>query len=399
MELLNPLMLWGALAIAVPIIIHFWHQKKGKVIYWAATNWLIEKNLQQSRGIRLDNIFLLILRCLLLLLLCLLLSKPLLHTLNSHQVAHKVHLVQANSLVVNSYKFELEQALKKGEKCYWFSPTLEPITDFSQTIKNEKIDGITIQNSLNQLSELIDNEQINMYFVNSEALANLPHIFVPNTFSVHSLTDSSQQQAKPYLALADNKKVFIGSNKLLTATSDNIANGAVKHTGLIKVLIENIDDSEKQSIKASLTALSQTYQLAFQLSEKAEDNVSYDIVFSNHPLKKVLTNNTLYFFSNTNKWEVTGSQSNQILIPDLLNPQKTEIVYNGLLPEFLGEKIIQHFGLQNEYKALSHQQLNSLFKAQKYFKALSNDWFPKSLLLIFILLLALERWIAIYKNS
>ena len=399
MELLNPLMLWGALAIAVPIIIHFWHQKKGKVIDWAATNWLIEKNLQQSRGIRLDNIFLLILRCLLLLILSLLLSKPLLHALNSHQVAHKVHLVQKNSFVVNNYKFELEEALKKGEKCYWFNTPLEPVTDFNQISKNEKIDGITIQNSLNQLSELIDNEQINMYFVNAATLRDLPHIFVPNTFSIHSLTDSSQQQTNPYLAFADNKKVFIGSNKLLTATSDNIANGTVKHTGLIKVLLENNDDSEKQHIKASLTALSQTYQLAFQLSEKAEDNVSYDIVFSNHPLKKGLTNNTLYFFSNTNKWEVVAPQSNQILIPDLLNPQKTEMVYNGLLPEFLGEKIIQHFELQNEYKSLSHQQLNSLFKAQKYFKALSNGWFPKSLLLIFILLLALERWIAIYKNS
>ncbi|MDR6562085.1 MULTISPECIES: BatA domain-containing protein [unclassified Arcicella] len=399
MELLNPLMLWGALAIAVPIIIHFWHQKKGKVIDWAATNWLIEKNLQQSRGIRLDNIFLLVLRCLLLLLLCLLLSKPLLHTLNSHQEAHKVHLVQKNSFVVNNYKFELEEALKKGEKCYWFTTSLEAVIDFNQVAKNENIDGITIQNSLNQLSELIGNEQINMYFVNSEALASLPHIFVPNTFSIHSLKDSSQQQTKPYLAFEDNKKVFIGSNNLLTATSDNIANGVVKHTGLIKVLIENNDDSEKQSIKASLAALSQTYQLAFQLSEKAENNVSYDIIFSNSPLKKGLTNNTLYFFSNTNKWVVTEQQTNQILIPDLLNSQHTEMVYNGLLPEFLGEKIIQHFGLQNEYKALSHQQLNSLFKAQKYFKALSNDWFPKSLLLIFILLLALERWIAIYKNS
>lgn len=399
MELLNPLMLWGALAIAVPIIIHFWHQKKGKVIDWAATNWLIEKNLQQSRGIRLDNIFLLVLRCLLLLLLCLLLSKPLLHTLNSHQVAHKVHLVQKNSFVVNNYKFELEEALKKGEKCYWFNTPLEPITDFTQVSKNEKIDGTTIQNSLNQLSEVIDNEQINMYFGNSEALANLSHIFVPNTFSIHSLKDSSQQQTKPYLAFEDNKKVFIGSNKLLTVATDNIPNGAVKHTGLIKVLIENNDDSEKQSIKASLAALSQTYQLAFQLSEKAENNVSYDIIFSNSPLKKGLTNNTLYFFSNTNKWVVTEQQTNQILIPDLLNSQHTEMVYNGLLPEFLGEKIIQHFGLQNEYKPLSHQQLNSLFKAQKYFKALSNDWFPKSLLLIFILLLALERWIAIYKNS
>jgi hypothetical protein len=76
MEFINPLMLWGALAISIPIIVHFWNQKKGKIIEWATTQWLVENNLQQSSGIRLDNILLLILRCLLLLALCFFLSKP-----------------------------------------------------------------------------------------------------------------------------------------------------------------------------------------------------------------------------------------------------------------------------------------------------------------------------------
>ena len=87
LELLNPLMLWGALAISIPIVIHFWHQKKGKIIAWAATSWLIEKNLQQARGLRLDNWVLLLLRCILLL--------------------------QTNDLIVDNFKFEIENALQK----------------------------------------------------------------------------------------------------------------------------------------------------------------------------------------------------------------------------------------------------------------------------------------------
>ncbi|MEA5426612.1 BatA domain-containing protein [Arcicella lustrica] len=398
MESLNPLMLWGTLAIAVPIIIHFWHQKKGKVIYWAATNWLIEKNLQQSRGIRLDNILLLLLRCLLLLLLCFLLSKPFLNTFGSHQANKKIHLVQAKAFVTENYKFELQEALKKGEKCYWISEKLLPITDLQQTPQNENLDGGLLQKSLNQLAEVIDKEQINLYFINSESLQTLPHIFVPNTFVLHSLIDTNQQ-VRPYLGFINNKRILIGSNKLLTLAPESIEKGVSKHSGLIKVLIENQDTGEKQSIKAALEALAQTYQLAFDLTEKSKPNTAYDIVFSSRFPEKSLSDNTLYIFSNTAKWKLLEEKSNQILIPNLLNAQGSEIVFEGLLPEFLGEKIIQHFGLQSEYKSLSHQQLNSLFKAHKYFKAISNDWFSKSLLLLFVLLLALERWIAIYKNS
>lgn len=398
MELLNPLMLWGTLAIAVPIVIHFWHQKKGKVIYWAATNWLIEKNLQQSRGIRLDNILLLLLRCLLLLLLCFLLSKPFLNTFGNHQADKKVHLVQAKAFVTENYKFELQEALKKGEKCYWFSEKLLPITDLQQTPQNENLDGELLQTSLNKLSEVIDKEQINLYFINSESLQTLPNIFVPNTFVLHTSIDTSQQ-AKPYLGFTNNKRILIGSNKLLALAPESIEKGQSKHSGLIKVLIENQDVGEKQSIKAALEALAQTYQLEFDLTEKSKPNTAYDIVFSTRFPEKSLSDNTLYIFSNTVKWKFLTEKSNQVLFPNLLNAQGSEIVFEGLLPEFLGEKIIQHFGLQNEYKSLSHQQLNSLFKTQKYFKAISNDWFSKSLLLLFVLLLALERWIAIYKNS
>ena len=64
----TPTLLWGLLGLAIPILIHFWHQKQGKRLDWAATQWLSEKNLQQARGIRLDNIWLLILRLAIVLL-------------------------------------------------------------------------------------------------------------------------------------------------------------------------------------------------------------------------------------------------------------------------------------------------------------------------------------------
>jgi len=71
-------------------------------------------------------------------------------------------------------------------------------------------------------------------------------------------------------------------------------------------LIENQDASEKQSIKAALEALAQTYQLAFDLTEKSKPNITYDIVFSSHFSEKTLSDNTLYIFQiqlNGNFWK------------------------------------------------------------------------------------------------
>ena len=52
MQFLQPLFLWGTLAVAIPIALHFWHQKKGTVIAWAAMRFLFEKNQQPQRGLR-----------------------------------------------------------------------------------------------------------------------------------------------------------------------------------------------------------------------------------------------------------------------------------------------------------------------------------------------------------
>lgn len=209
MEFLNPYILWGSLAISIPIVIHFWHQKKGKVIAWAATQWLSEKNLQQSRGIRLDNILLLIIRCLLLLLLVFILSKPLIQWSKSTAEKTKIHLIQPNQLIVENYKFEIEEALKKGEKCYWLTSKSIQFVDINdippQTLKN--IDATSMQMALNEISHEVNNQTLELYFINQQSLSKLPTIFVPTDFKIHSMIDSSKQTK--FLSFSEIKKAML----------------------------------------------------------------------------------------------------------------------------------------------------------------------------------------------
>jgi hypothetical protein len=78
MSFLNPLMLFGMAAIAVPIIIHFLNRRKFRKINWAAMKFVKLSVDQNQRRIRLEDLILLLIRCTLLALLALALARPVL---------------------------------------------------------------------------------------------------------------------------------------------------------------------------------------------------------------------------------------------------------------------------------------------------------------------------------
>jgi len=76
MTLLNPLLMWGMLAVAAPIIIHLLNRRRFEHVNWAAMRFVqlaIEKN---QRRIQTEDIILLLLRCALVALLAWALARP-----------------------------------------------------------------------------------------------------------------------------------------------------------------------------------------------------------------------------------------------------------------------------------------------------------------------------------
>ena len=66
----------GAVAIASPIIIHLLNKRRFKIVDWAAMEFLLDADKKNRRRVRLENLILLLLRCLALFLLGLLLARP-----------------------------------------------------------------------------------------------------------------------------------------------------------------------------------------------------------------------------------------------------------------------------------------------------------------------------------
>jgi hypothetical protein len=77
----NPaLFLLGAAAVSIPIIIHLLNKRKFRVVDWAAMEFLLDADKKNRRRIRLENLILLLLRCLAVLLLAFLLGRPFIPT-------------------------------------------------------------------------------------------------------------------------------------------------------------------------------------------------------------------------------------------------------------------------------------------------------------------------------
>lgn len=75
--MVSPLLLGlGALAVAIPIIIHLLNRRRFRTIEWAAMDFLLEADRKNRRRVQLENLLLLLLRCLAIFLLGLLLARP-----------------------------------------------------------------------------------------------------------------------------------------------------------------------------------------------------------------------------------------------------------------------------------------------------------------------------------
>ena len=70
----------GGWQFPLPIIIHLLNKRKFKIVDWAAMEFLLDAEKKNRRRVRLENLILLLLRCLAVLLIGLLLARPFIPT-------------------------------------------------------------------------------------------------------------------------------------------------------------------------------------------------------------------------------------------------------------------------------------------------------------------------------
>ncbi|MCF2518883.1 BatA domain-containing protein [Dyadobacter sp. CY351] len=366
MGFLNPYMLWGMLAVALPVIIHFWYQKKGKQIAWAASQWLVDKTSLKHRGIRIDEIPLLLIRCLLVILLSMLLSGPILNQFGRDQEKEQVHLVQADPKVTSNFRFELENALQRKERVVFISDDLKPLADLTN-IPETKGSLFFLQQNINSI--VGDNTHLNLYLLNNQDISRLPKILIPGTYKLYAVKDSAQQAENPLIGFAQK------------TGRDNI-----------NVLIDYENQGEAETVQAGLEALKDVFEIPVSIDMATGLKSKYDWIFTDKPIT-LRNEQTLYVIPR--KGIDNQVFDNVISVSDSLRLATSAMVQNGQLPEWLGEMLITHYQLDKNLRPLSQRQLESAFGSVEPLKEQHSDGLYQWLLLLFVLVVMLERWISL----
>lgn len=395
MQFLQPALLWGALAVAIPIALHFWHQKKGTVIAWAAMRFLLEKNQQSRRGLRLDQILLLALRCLMLLLLAFLLSEPIVKILGKTEFNQKIHLVQPDAFVVDNYRFELEEARKNGESVYWLTPTPRIADALTPPAGATSWNTVEVQRAINQIAH--DGEMVHLYITKARTPDPLPFIQTPAHFQLHAVSDTLRKAIRNFRIVANQQKLYLDANNHVRVSNTDAGVPFATQSlgaGLLNVRLDLKNPLERKTAEAALRAFADVYGLELNLEEKVPQATPEVVITDRVPTAPPPA--TWYLVT-----DQTGLSAypNVVYFPEKLLPQTSALVASGQLPEWLGQRLLAHWGIRGDAEPMGTLELKTLFRPTVHSSENSAASMQPILFVLLLTLVILERSIALTRNA
>lgn len=395
MQFLQPALLWGALAVAIPIALHFWHQKRGTVIAWAAMRFLFEKNQQSRRGVRLDQILLLALRCLMLLLLAFLLSEPMLRHGKQKESLQKIHLVQPNASVVNNYRFELEEARKNGEPVYWLTPTPRVADDLTPPAGASPWNAVEVQRAINQVAR--DGEALHLYLANARTPDLLPFIQTPAHFQLHAVSDTLGKAIRNFRVVSNQQKLYLDAeNQARASDADAGVPFALQPVGAgpLTARLDLKNPLERKTAEAALRAFTDVYRLELNLEEKVPQATPEVVITDRIPV--VPQPATWYLITDQ---AGHSAYPNIVYFPKKLTPQSSSLVASGQLPEWLGQQLLAHWGIRGDAEPMGTLELKTLFRPKALPAGNQAAATQPILFVLLLVLIILERSIALTRNA
>ncbi len=111
MSFLYPTYLWALLGLVIPVAIHFWSNKEGTIIKIGSTQFLATSDVKQTNSIKLNELFLLLLRMLIITVLVFIIAEP--HIKREESNVPITYLIEP-SLLKNASLSSLVDSLKEN---------------------------------------------------------------------------------------------------------------------------------------------------------------------------------------------------------------------------------------------------------------------------------------------
>lgn len=138
-QFLNPTWLFAIAAVAIPVAIHLWNIRPGKVLKVGSISLMDAASRKSSRSFNLLDLLLLLLRCSLLVLLAIILAIPLWHKQLINNKAKGWVLIPKGMLLVSyqHFKTSIDSLTNDGYEFHYFE-TGFPKTDLNKVLLNPK---------------------------------------------------------------------------------------------------------------------------------------------------------------------------------------------------------------------------------------------------------------------
>jgi hypothetical protein len=385
MEFLQPIFFWGLLGISIPIGIHLWNGRRGKVLDWAAMNWLSGQESQSSRSFKLEQLLLLLLRILILTVLVLLAIGLWFDFLEKNDSKSVVHLVEPLERVESEFRFELEQAMEKGESVFWLS---EGLPDYEAGEVPEMNQGSSsIQQLLDQLPINLDS----LHFYSAGLAGNdlKETLYVPEIPILHLQTLDDRRPSTAQIELDSSEFLSLNELGMLQVNSGGEASNNLAFSGSVgfRFLLE---DAKKQiQFLAAFAAITEVYGLSF--TEKSEG----EILILTDQIPENPEHNKLYLIAESSK-QIFAKNIQSIANQAEMNWE--EVIEKGLLPGLILEPLVDFLGIHPREPRLSPSQLAQRFVKIPESKMVISPNLSVILLVVFLLLFALERYLAYRTN-
>lgn len=221
-QFLQPILLLSLTGIAIPVVIHLWNIKPGKTLKIGSISLLSQGSRQSARSLKLTDLLLLFLRCLLLTLLALLISKPVWKQKTGARKEKGWLLLEKESLheAYTNNKSAIDSLLKAGFEFHYFNAAFKK-EDLEKALKITKDTTVSTPISywslLSQLNEEIP-AALPVYLFTSNKLNRFTGDRPVISFKLHWQTylpaDSiSKWPEKAFLTSTDSVRLLTGHSK------------------------------------------------------------------------------------------------------------------------------------------------------------------------------------------
>jgi hypothetical protein len=221
-QFLEPISLFASAGIIIPIIIHLWNVRQGKILKVGSIALLQESDRQQARSIKLKDLLLLLLRCLLIILLAILLAKPQYQKSLTIQAEKGWIVVPKTELetAYKNYKPLIDSLTSAGYQFHYFEKGFAK-EQLAQALQSANVITDTLATPYWQTLKALDKEvpaELPVYLFTSKELKrftdNRPSVYmnlVWKTFAVEESVSSFLSDA--YLSSAGPARVALAVSK------------------------------------------------------------------------------------------------------------------------------------------------------------------------------------------